>query len=577
MDNYSSNVLLIEDNSEQAALLSQLIVASDAIAHFRLDVADTLEAGLARARQGNLILILLDLSLPDSQGLETFIRVAEAVPQVAIVVLSGIDDVALALETMQLGAQDYLVKGHVDSHLLFRAMQYAIERKRAQLQLKRAYDELEGRVKERTVMLQQANLRLQKEIADRKRAEEETLESNGQLAAALGKLRATQQQAIERERSDALKSMASAVVDDFDSALEPVFGFCEMLLSDPAALADSGKARTYVELILESATESAKVVHRLHTFRTLGLPPGLPPNTPPKAGIFLNELLKQAITQAQPKWQEQTALTGAEIEIHTDYSPLPTFPGNGPQLTEAFEAIILQAVQNIPLRGMVSISTGWQAPFLKVKFEDDGIGLDEDFRLRCLQTQPAHGDEAALPPLARACRIIQQQRGQVEILNTPGRGTSVLLSFSAEVASAGGPELPRTAPFPEQRRAPLKILVVDDEPLVREVIGVYLSEDNHQITTACNGREGLEKYRNASFDLVMTDRAMPEMTGTQLAVEIKKINPTQPVILLTGFGETSGEEPPGIDLVVSKPFTINTLRGAISKAWERRATMGVKE
>jgi CheY-like chemotaxis protein len=89
------------------------------------------------------------------------------------------------------------------------------------------------------------------------------------------------------------------------------------------------------------------------------------------------------------------------------------------------------------------------------------------------------------------------------------------------------------------------------------------------IVTASNGREGLEKYEGGSFDLVLTDRAMPEVNGDVLAREIKKINPQQPIILLTGFGDLmsgAGEKPEGVDMVVSKPFTLNSLREAIMKA-----------
>jgi CheY-like chemotaxis protein len=113
------------------------------------------------------------------------------------------------------------------------------------------------------------------------------------------------------------------------------------------------------------------------------------------------------------------------------------------------------------------------------------------------------------------------------------------------------------------------VLVVDDEPLVREVLSVYLSEDEHQITTAANGREALEKFRAAEFDLVLTDRAMPEMNGDQFAREVKKLKPAMPVILLTGFGDLmsgAGEKPEGVDLVVGKPFTLNTLREAIARS-----------
>src|SRR6516164_2504608 len=132
-------VLLVEDNEEHVAFLRQLLATTEG-SQFELHRAGDVAQGVGRLKDGGIQLILLDLSLPDSDGLETFIRVMEAASEIPLVVLSGINDVALAIETVQLGAQDYLVKGHVDNHLLMRAMQYAIERKRAQLQLQTAND-----------------------------------------------------------------------------------------------------------------------------------------------------------------------------------------------------------------------------------------------------------------------------------------------------------------------------------------------------------------------------------------------------------------------------------------------------
>src|SRR5882724_7032082 len=179
MENQSIDVLLIEDNEEHIVFLRQLL-ATPTAEHFELHTAGSVVQGVERLKDGGIHLILLDLTLPDSDGLETFIRVMEEAPDIPLIVLSGINDVALAIETVQLGAQDYLVKGHVDNHLLVRSMQYAIERKRTQLQLKRINDSLESRVRERTDALIQANAKLQQEIAERKRAEEATLESNRQ-------------------------------------------------------------------------------------------------------------------------------------------------------------------------------------------------------------------------------------------------------------------------------------------------------------------------------------------------------------------------------------------------------------
>jgi two-component system, cell cycle sensor histidine kinase and response regulator CckA len=124
------NVLLIEDSDGDARLIREMLADVRGTA-YHLEVADRLAAGLERLARGGIDVLLLDLSLPDSQGLETFNRVHEQAPGAPIVVLTGFDDETLATRAVQTGAQDYLVKGHVEGHLLARSMRYAIERQRA--------------------------------------------------------------------------------------------------------------------------------------------------------------------------------------------------------------------------------------------------------------------------------------------------------------------------------------------------------------------------------------------------------------------------------------------------------------
>src|SRR6266702_847216 len=124
-------LLLIEDNPGDARLMRELL-ADGAAGAFELEHAERLATGRQRLLQGGVALVLLDLSLPDSLGLETFTQTQACAPHVPIIVLSGRDDEALAINTVHEGAQDYLVKGQVDSRLLVRAVRYAIERKRAE-------------------------------------------------------------------------------------------------------------------------------------------------------------------------------------------------------------------------------------------------------------------------------------------------------------------------------------------------------------------------------------------------------------------------------------------------------------
>ncbi len=124
-------LLLVEDNPGDARLMRYYLNegAGDA---FDLEHLQTLGEALERVAAGTVSLVLLDLTLPDSTGLETFATIHTAAPQVPIIVLSGRDDEALAIKTLHEGAQDYLVKGMVDSRLLVRAIRYALERKRAE-------------------------------------------------------------------------------------------------------------------------------------------------------------------------------------------------------------------------------------------------------------------------------------------------------------------------------------------------------------------------------------------------------------------------------------------------------------
>jgi diguanylate cyclase len=140
------SVLLIEDNPGDARLIREMLSEAGAPLQFHLKHADRLSRGLETLALKETSLVLLDLSLPDSHGLETFAKVYAHSPKVPIIVLSGNDDQQLALYAVKSGAQDYLVKGKIDRELLLKAMQYSIERKRYQEELERQanYDGLTG-------------------------------------------------------------------------------------------------------------------------------------------------------------------------------------------------------------------------------------------------------------------------------------------------------------------------------------------------------------------------------------------------------------------------------------------------
>jgi PAS domain S-box-containing protein len=137
MNDLPIRVLLVEDDPGDARLIREMLAdAKDGV--FRLDWVDRLTAGLERLSAQAFSVLLLDLSLPDSQGLATFESANSRAPQTPIIVLTGLDDNVFALEAMRAGAQDYLIKGRMDGDLLTRAIRYAIERKRAEEALRQS-------------------------------------------------------------------------------------------------------------------------------------------------------------------------------------------------------------------------------------------------------------------------------------------------------------------------------------------------------------------------------------------------------------------------------------------------------
>ena len=177
------NILLIEDNPGDIRLLQEILrevtttrcqitpvmTLAAAVAQLSIDTHKT--ASSPPDPPSSFDIILLDLSLPDSQGLASFLDLHDRYPSIPIVVLTGVNDQTLAISAMQQGAQDYLIKGQVDSNLLLRSIRYAIERERTETALRQAKIELEQHAIERDRDLQQTRNRLQLELIERQKTE----------------------------------------------------------------------------------------------------------------------------------------------------------------------------------------------------------------------------------------------------------------------------------------------------------------------------------------------------------------------------------------------------------------------
>ena len=312
------------------------------------------------------------------------------------------------------------MKGHDDNpHWLLRSMYYALERKRAQQELKMAYDELEKRVVERTAELRKTNSELQHEVSERRRAETALLQSNERLAEALKELRETQQQIIQQERLHALGRMASGIAHDFNNALAPILGFSELLLIRPEKLEDREKARSYIQMINTAAKDSAAVVGRLREFyryreQTESLLP-----------VVLNDLVQQVILLTQPKWKDQALAAGVNVNNPDG------FPKHAHDFRHRIRASRNAHQHRFQCRGRRGGEGGGSLTFRTYQKEnsvvlqviDTGVGMTEEVRLRCLEpffsTKSEHGTGLGL---GIVYGIVRRHGGKVDIDSEVGKG-----------------------------------------------------------------------------------------------------------------------------------------------------------
>ncbi|MGB9936167.1 MAG: response regulator [Methanobacterium sp.] len=169
--NKITRILMIEDNYSDVRIIQEML--KDVGFNFDFKHAESFNSGLNSLNSNEFDVLLLDLNLPDTTGIETFFKAQKSVPNLPIVILSGAADENAAIEAVHEGAQDYLMKGEVEGKLLARSIFYAIERKHTEEELKKHRDHLEELVEKRTIGLKNANKQLMREINERKQAEEE--------------------------------------------------------------------------------------------------------------------------------------------------------------------------------------------------------------------------------------------------------------------------------------------------------------------------------------------------------------------------------------------------------------------
>jgi CheY-like chemotaxis protein len=292
-----------------------------------------------------------------------------------------------------------------------------------------------------------------------------------------------------------------------------------------------------------------------------------------RAAVDVGEVVQQAVSLTSPKWSSKSLADGVQIEVVMDLLAAPAVSGNAAELREVLTNLIFNSVDAMPNGGTITVSTRQEGSGVLVTVRDTGQGMTGDERERCLEPFfTTKGDRGTGLGLSVVYGIIQRHEGRIEIESQKGAGTA----FSFWLPESMSMEVMQTPVIGKLDRA-LRVLVVDDQEIICELIAEYLREDGHSAAIALNGAEALDLFPQETFDLVITDQSMPGMSGVQLGQTLKAQSSTTPVILLTGFGEemqAQGHHPEGVDLVIGKPVSSTELRRVIALAVAEKDNSG---
>ncbi len=367
-----------------------------------------------------------------------------------------------------------------------------------------------------------------------------------------------EQQLLQTERLRALGEMSSGVAHDFNNILGAILGRAQLL----HRVMKDEEAKRGLEAIEKAALDGANTVRRLQHFTRRRREEEYFP-------VDLNQAIKDALSITEAKWKDESDLAGATIDVVTDLGTIPPVMGNISELREVLTNIIFNAIEAMPKGGSLTFRTEETRGWVSASITDTGIGMTDDVKARIFDPFfTTKGVKGTGLGMSVSYGIIKAHRGEIQVESNPGQGTTMVIRL---------PIPSRMRPVPQAKRMassrPGRILIIDDDRMVRDLLSDILQSGGHTVVPAAGGREGVRLFRQGTFDLVLTDLGMPDFSGWEVAAAVKTIASRTPVVLVTGWGLTLDRaklKAAGVDLVLSKPFQYPDVISLVAEAIELR-------
>ena len=387
-------------------------------------------------------------------------------------------------------------------------------------------------------------------------------------------LQRTQEGLIRAEKLRALGQMSAGIAHDLNNMLAAILGQVELLrlrARDPTI-------RESLDLLDKAATGGAQVVRRLQDFaRQRG-------HSPLRA-LDLGKAIADALEITRPRWRDDANRRGAVIAVEVQVADAPPVLGYAPEVQELLTNLILNAVDAMPQGGTLRFAVGAggvptaegldqpslfpavaDPSWVALHVTDTGCGMTEEVRQRMFDPFFTTKDRGTGLGLSVVFGIMERHGGRITVASAPGQGTTLTLLFRRAAQDSPPETVPKIGAV-----IPRKVLLVDDDPRVRQTLAGLLQAAGHLVIEAEGGGAAIARLAEGGVDLVLTDLGMPDVTGWDVARAARSRDRRLPVVLLTGWGEAAGEDGAAglVDRVLGKPLRLEDLLAVIGELTDR--------
>jgi signal transduction histidine kinase/ActR/RegA family two-component response regulator len=363
-----------------------------------------------------------------------------------------------------------------------------------------------------------------------------------------------QQQFSQIEKMSALGELASGVAHDFNNTLAGILGRAQLMLMK----ANDPEIERGLNIIIQAAEDGSKTVKRIQDFAHQRRDRDFAP-------LAVDQLLMDVNEITRPRWKDHAQAANVHIHLDLQVHTAAFVMGDASELREVLVNMVFNAVDAMPAGGQLTLSANERDGFVEISISDTGTGMNQEVRSRVFDPFFTTKGEAGMGlGLAVCYGIIQRHEGTIEVESRSGQGTTFRIKLAiAEIKPATltevatGPRLTLVSSSNSPR-----ILVVDDEECIRELLSDILDREGYEVTLAESGSEALELFDTQSFKAVFTDVGMPGMSGWELARAIRERNNDIPLAVITGWGDavsSTEREEARVDWVVAKPFSIDSI------------------